>query len=155
MLLTFTYVFVVRGLSNSQPAPSAALAAFKNECAKVQAERKTQAAPPDQALISKCEQSFNSGVAAGAASQRAAAVHQLLLYSLVGLGVMGLMSGAVGWLLAGRALRPVHAITGAARRASEENLGERLALEGPNDELKELADTYDAIDRKSTRLNSS
>src|ERR1039457_3498646 len=83
----------------------------RNQCAKVQAERKTQAAPPDQALISKCEQGFNRGVAVGAASQRAAAVQQLLLYSLVGLGVMGLMSGAVGWPLAGRALRPVHAIT--------------------------------------------
>ena len=82
---------------------------------------------------------------AGAQSQRAEAVHQLLLYSLVGLGIMGAVSGAVGWLVAGRALRPVHAITGAARRASEENLGERLALAGPPDELKELADTYDAM----------
>ena len=147
MLLTFTYVFFVRGLSNgtSPPVLSAADAAFKNQCAKVQAAQKTQAAPTDQVLISKCEQSFRTGVAAGAASQRAEAVHQLLLYSLVGLGVMGLMSGAVGWLLAGRALRPVHVITGAARRASEENLGERLALAGPNDELKELADTYDAM----------
>ena len=72
-------------------------------------------------------------------------MHQLLLYSLVGLGIMGAVSGAVGWLVAGRALRPVHAITGAARRASEENLGERLALAGPPDELKELADTYDAM----------
>ena len=82
---------------------------------------------------------------AGAQSQRDQAVHQLLLYSLVGLGIMGALSGAVGWLVAGRALRPVHAITGAARRASEENLGERLALAGPPDELKELADTYDAM----------
>jgi signal transduction histidine kinase len=82
---------------------------------------------------------------AGAASQRDQAVHTLLLYSLVGLGIMGIVSGAVGWLLAGRALRPVHAITGAARRASEENLSERLALGGPDDELKELADTYDAM----------
>ena len=73
------------------------------------------------------------------------AVHQLLLYSLIGLGVMGLLSAAAGWLVAGRALRPVHAITGAARRASEANLGERLALDGPHDELKELADTYDAM----------
>jgi signal transduction histidine kinase len=84
-------------------------------------------------------------VAAGAQGQRAEAVHQLLLYSLVGLGIMGALSGAVGWLVAGRALRPVHAITGAARRASEENLGECLALAGPPDELKELADTYDAM----------
>ena len=82
---------------------------------------------------------------AGAQSQRAEAVHQLLLYSLVGLGIMGAVSMAVGWLVAGRVLRPVHAITGAARRASEENLGERLALAGPPDELKELADTYDAM----------
>ena len=84
-------------------------------------------------------------MAAGARSQRDTAVHQLLLYSLVGLGIMGALSGAVGWLVAGRALRPVHAITGAARRASQENLGERLALAGPPDELKELADTYDAM----------
>ena len=96
-------------------------------------------------LLGKCQQTFSSGVVAGAQSQRDAAVHQLLLYSLIGLGIMGALSGAVGWLVAGRALRPVHAITGAARRASEENLGERLALAGPPDELKELADTYDAM----------
>ena len=47
--------------------------------------------------------------------------------------------------MAGRVLRPVHAITAAARRASEENLGERIALAGPEDELKELADTFDAM----------
>ena len=149
MLLTFTYVFVVRGLSvaKSQQPSSAADAAFKNQCAKSLAARKKGAALPgvDHNLFIKCEQSFASGVAVGAASQRAEAVHQLLLYSLVGLGVMGALSGAAGWLVAGRALRPVHAITGAARRASEENLGERLALDGPNDELKELADTYDAL----------
>ena len=105
----------------------------------------TNLAPADKGLLSRCELSFRSGVVAGAQSQRAEAVHQLLLYSLVGLGIMGAVSMAVGWLVAGRVLRPVHAITGAARRASEENLGERLALAGPPDELKELADTYDAM----------
>jgi signal transduction histidine kinase len=54
-------------------------------------------------------------------------------------------SAWLGWIVAGRALRPVHAITAAARRASEENLGERIALTGPDDELKELADTFDAM----------
>jgi signal transduction histidine kinase len=54
-------------------------------------------------------------------------------------------SAWLGWIVAGRALRPVHAITAAARRASEENLGERIALAGPDDELKELADTFDAM----------
>ncbi len=46
-------------------------------------------------------------------------------------------------LNAGRVLRPVRAITGTARRASQENLGERIALTGARDELKELADTFD------------
>jgi len=153
MLLAFTYVFVVRGLSTTsalsgagQPQ-SAAEQSLAKACGKVMAAEKTQGAvtAADRGLISKCRQSFSSGVVAGAQSQRAEAVHQLLLYSLVGLSIMGAASGALGWLVAGRALRPVHAITGAARRASEENLGERLALDGPPDELKELADTYDAM----------
>ncbi len=151
MLLAFTYTFVVRGLSSSASKPEKALSAtatdFKNRCNKIITAHKTgmPLSPTDKVLISKCQQGFSNGVVAGAASQRAEAVHQLLLYSLTGLGLMGLVSGAVGWLVAGRVLRPVHAITGAARRASEENLGERLAMSGPNDELKELADTYDAM----------
>ena len=152
MLLAFTYVFVVRGLSTSalsktSQSSSAADVSLRKACGKVMAAQKTPGALPaaDRALIGKCRQSFSSGVVAGAQSQRAEAVHQLLLYSPVGLGIRGAVSGAVGWLVAGRALRPVHAITGAARRASEENLGERLALAGPPDELKELADTYDAM----------
>jgi signal transduction histidine kinase len=153
MLLAFTYVFVVRGLSTTsaltktgQPS-TVAEESFRKACGKVMAAQKNKypLSATDQSLISKCRQTFSSGVAAGAQSQRDAAVHQLLLYSLIGLGIMGALSGAVGWLVAGRALRPVHAITDAARRASEENLGERLALAGPPDELKELADTYDAM----------
>jgi signal transduction histidine kinase len=50
-----------------------------------------------------------------------------------------------GWLLAGRALRPLREITSTARRVSGENLGERIALRGPADELKELADTFDGM----------
>jgi signal transduction histidine kinase len=153
MLLAFTYVFVVRGLSTTSALGKAgqpttvAEDSFRKACGKVMAAEKNPGAltAADRELINKCRQTFSSGVAAGAQSQRAEAVHQLLLYSLVGLGIMGAVSGAVGWLVAGRALRPVHAITGAARRASEENLGERLALAGPPDELKELADTYDAM----------
>jgi signal transduction histidine kinase len=152
MLLAFTYVFVVRGLATTstlgQPTqPTVGGEPLQKACGKVMAAEKTRRplTVEDRELITKCRLSFSSGVAAGAQSQRAEATHQLLLYSLVGLGLMGAVSGAVGWLVAGRALRPVHAITGAARRASEENLGERLALAGPPDELKELADTYDAM----------
>jgi signal transduction histidine kinase len=52
---------------------------------------------------------------------------------------------AFGWLLAGRALRPLQAITTAAREISASNLHERLALKGPDDELRELGDTFDEL----------
>jgi len=92
-----------------------------------------------------CKRAFAAGASLGASSQRDQALHNLLLYSLVGLGAMSIASGWLGWLVAGRVLRPVSAITEAARRSSERHLGERLNLRGPDDELKELADTFDAM----------
>jgi signal transduction histidine kinase len=56
---------------------------------------------------------------------------------------MTVASGGLGWFMSGRVLHPVRVITETARRASEEHLGERLALTGATDELKELADTFD------------
>ena len=82
---------------------------------------------------------YNSGVGAA----RANALEHLL-YVALGAGGRRL-SAWLGWIVAGRVLRPVHAITAAARRASQENLGERITLAGPPDELKELADTFDAM----------
>ncbi len=58
---------------------------------------------------------------------------------------MTIVSAALGWLLAGRALRPVRQMTAAAQRISEDNLHERLAVTGPRDELKELGDTIDGL----------
>jgi signal transduction histidine kinase len=61
------------------------------------------------------------------------------------LAKLAIVAPAFGWVFAGRALRPVQSLTQAARRASELSLGERLALTGPDDELKELADTFDVM----------
>ncbi|NUP51846.1 MAG: HAMP domain-containing protein [Catenulispora sp.] len=61
------------------------------------------------------------------------------------IGGLTLVSVAVGWLAAGRVLRPLHRITAAARRLSLSNLHERIALTGPRDELTELADTFDSM----------
>src|SRR6266851_3033181 len=58
---------------------------------------------------------------------------------------MPVISVALGWLVAGRALRPVREMTAAAQRISEDSLDERLALHGPRDELKELGDTIDGL----------
>src|ERR1700744_5526904 len=80
------------------------------------------------------------------------ALHTLLLEYVVALVVMTLLSSVIGWLLAGRALAPLRDITATARRVSGENLGERIALRGPDDELKELADTFDGM---LTRLDGA
>jgi signal transduction histidine kinase len=72
-------------------------------------------------------------------------LHRLLVEYLFALGVMTMIAVGTGWLIAGRALRPLREITATARRVSGENLGERIALSGPADELKELADTFDGM----------
>jgi signal transduction histidine kinase len=73
------------------------------------------------------------------------ALHRLLLEYIGALLLMTAASVVIGWLLAGRALAPLRDITATARRVSGENLGERIDLRGPNDELKELADTFDGM----------
>jgi signal transduction histidine kinase len=73
-------------------------------------------------------------------------------YSLAGLGVGTVLAGILGWAAGARVLRPLRAITRAARSASQENLHQRLALTGPPDELRELADTFDAM---LTRLEAA
>jgi signal transduction histidine kinase len=72
-------------------------------------------------------------------------LHQLLIWSVFALAIMAVASIALGWLLAGRVLRPLQVITTAARELSATNLHERLALGGPNDELRELGDTFDEL----------
>jgi signal transduction histidine kinase len=84
--------------------------------------------------------------------QHAALLHQLLLQSGLALAITTVVSIGLGWLLAGRVLRPLRTITGAVRDISETNLHRRLALAGPNDELKELGDTFDGL---LTRLDAS
>ncbi len=76
---------------------------------------------------------------------RADALRQLLVLSGVALTVMAALSAGLGWFMAGRVLRPLHGITATARRMSESSLHERIALRGPQDELKDLADTFDGM----------
>ncbi|MEN3280567.1 MAG: hypothetical protein V7607_1707 [Solirubrobacteraceae bacterium] len=89
---------------------------------------------------------------AQARRQHASVLHQLLIQSGIALGAMTLVSIALGWIVAGRVLRPLRTITAAARAISATNLHERLSLQGPNDELKELGDTFDGL---LARLESS
>jgi signal transduction histidine kinase len=77
--------------------------------------------------------------------QRAAELNQLLTKSGVALAIMSVVSIGLGWLIAGRMLGKLRTITAAARSVSASSLHARLALEGPDDELKELGDTFDGL----------
>ena len=72
-------------------------------------------------------------------------LHQLLFWSGIALAIVTVVSVVLGWLVAGRVLRPLRAITATTQQISERNLHERLALPGPHDELKDLADTIDGL----------
>jgi signal transduction histidine kinase len=73
------------------------------------------------------------------------ALRELTLQYLAIMGAMALLSGVLGWFVAGRLLRPMSEIAATARRVSKESLHERIGLEGPDDELKQLADTFDSM----------
>jgi signal transduction histidine kinase len=96
-------------------------------------------------VMQKCAAVYAYGVRAGAAAQRATTLAHLLTYSLLALAGAALLAAAAGWIVAGRLLAPVHRLTAAARAASEQNLSQRIALQGPRDELRELADTFDTM----------
>lgn len=82
---------------------------------------------------------------AQAARQHAAELHQLLIQSGIALAIMAAISIALGWVVAGRVLRPLRTMTMATRRISKDNLHQRLAIGGPPDELRDLADTIDGL----------
>lgn len=75
----------------------------------------------------------------------AAARRDLLRAGLIAFACMVLAAAVLAWTFTGRVLKPLHDVTGAARRLSAESLGSRLRLEGPRDEVAELADTFDAM----------
>ena len=78
-------------------------------------------------------------------SLRVDALGTLLRKGLVALLLLGAVGVSVAYVLAGQVLRPLQAITATARRLSAERLDERIDLPGPGDELKELADVFDAM----------
>ncbi|WEH12527.1 HAMP domain-containing sensor histidine kinase [Streptomyces sp. VNUA24] len=70
---------------------------------------------------------------------------QILVGSAIALGVMAVISVGLGWFVAGRVLRPLRVMTAATRRITADSLHERLAINGPGDEVKDLADTIDDL----------
>jgi signal transduction histidine kinase len=145
-LLALTYALVANVLvpapaNTSKPIPPR-IGQLLGQCK----EREAPGQPPMSAsLVAKCNRAFAAAPGAGANDQRLRTLNALRGASLIGLGVLAIASAGLGWLVSGRALRPVRSITEAARRASELRLGQRLALTGPDDEFKQLADTFDVM----------
>src|SRR5690606_22209732 len=106
------------------------------------APRPGEAAPPEpappEAAAGRLVESTDRAV-------QETALQQMLLWSTIGLVLMTALVVLAGRWLAGRALRPVTAVTGAALRISETSLDKRLDLPGPDDELHRLADAFDSM----------
>ena len=97
-------------------------------------------APPNPDALRQVRQMYDAAV-----RRDAHGLHQGLLGSGIALAIMTIVSIALGWLVAGRVLRPLRTMTATTRQISARNLSERLALSGPRDELKDLADTVDGL----------
>jgi signal transduction histidine kinase len=89
--------------------------------------------------------SYGSGCAILASQYQSDELRRLLTDSAIALAIMAAASIGLGWLVAGRVLQPLRTITTAARRISASNLDQRLALRGPDDELRELGKTFNGL----------
>ncbi|WP_330271257.1 ATP-binding protein [Lentzea sp. NBC_00516] len=79
----------------------------------------------------------------------------VLWQSIIALLVAAVIAVWLGWVVAGRVLAPLHSITTTAHRLEAERLDQRIELDGPPDELKELADTFDGmLDRLASSFDS-
>jgi signal transduction histidine kinase len=142
IIVAVSYILVAQvGTTGQQP--SAKGAGDVPESILRRCESSQPSSPPDKQRIAQCVQAASQHL--GAQQQRDLTLSHLLQYSLITLAVVIALAAILGWIFSGRALRPVHQITEAARAASEHDLSARVALRGPRDELRELADTFDAM----------
>jgi signal transduction histidine kinase len=122
VLLTITYLLVKHAVGAApQPAGQAPAAAHPL---------------PEQAKVLQAE---------AAKQQSLSDLNHLLINSGIALAILALAAVVLGWLMAGRVLRPLATITASARSISASNLHERLAVRGPDDELKDLGDTLNDL----------
>lgn len=150
-LVLITYVLVANGLDST--TSSTIPPDVQGAIAKCLNAAQDRGDGPDG--MQKCAELYLNGVRAGAAAQRVTTLNHLLTYSVLSLAGVTLLAAVAGWAVAGRILRPVHRLTAAARAASEQNLSQRIALQGPRDELRELADTFDIMLERLDRAFTS
>ncbi|HEV2376617.1 MAG TPA: HAMP domain-containing sensor histidine kinase [Streptosporangiaceae bacterium] len=156
-LLAVTYVLVARNLPTAPPLAARARSLPAVMPARITTAPAITSGPQERVFIQKgadCHLTTGSGTSpAQAMAQarqcldhlRAIELNQLLTESGTALAIMTVVSVGLGWLVAGRVLGKLRTITAAARSISASSLHARLALAGPDDELRELGDTFDGL----------
>jgi signal transduction histidine kinase len=142
VLLTVTYVLVAQSLDH-RSAPGGF---FQNPKGPPDPNQTATLADGRNVPLSQASDLLRSDQA----NYRRETLDTLLSRGALALIIVGVLAGIAGWLMAGRALSPVAHITATAKRIaggprSAPGLHERIALTGPQDEVKELADTFDAM----------
>jgi signal transduction histidine kinase len=150
-LLAITYTLVEHATASARPRPLISLEGAKRTHAPpTQVGATTEQAATNGALPPQLRHELNtpSGRAVltfAGSQQRISDLHQLEVESVTALAIMAMISGLLGWWVAGRVLAPLRMITATTQEISDANLHRRLALVGPRDELRQLADTIDGL----------
>jgi signal transduction histidine kinase len=151
-LLAITYVLLAQALNSQRvdqtmvlAVPGTPAVAAREIPPDMRTDVSVQLALPDTLTADEREEALSRWKLAGDLQRE---FREQTLSSLVRQGTIALVAVAVvgiwlGWLAAGRTLRPLQDITATARRIAERNLHERIGLTGPRDELRRLADTFD------------
>lgn len=138
-------LFLLYGLLNRALDPKGPLPPHENQTSQQSPNQgqgnKQDGGPPQDEPDDTVEQQVQDARRA----ERRSALQQVRRKAGIALLATTTASLMLGWIVAGQVVQPVRKITRHARHASEETLGERINLQGPEDELKELADTIDAM----------
>jgi signal transduction histidine kinase len=125
ILVTLLYVYLAHALDNQLVAQMEAVS------------RAHAAAGQDTSEVAQLAARFRQ--------ERDHVLKAMLIASLVSLALVSVVAIGIGWFTAVRALRPLQHITATARRVADRNLHERIGLAGPDDEIKDLSDTFDSM----------
>ena len=128
---------------NFKPSSSSVPHNFTRPAAGQHSAPEARLPPPVQRLLKTA--SGRSVILSVGSVQRISDLHQLVIESSIALAIMALISAGLGWVVAGRVLAPLRTMTTATQQISEANLHERLSMQGPQDELRQLADTIDGL----------
>jgi signal transduction histidine kinase len=138
LLLVVTALLVAQRLENVEVP-------FKPDVNLVEGRDKKEMTPEQLADLTAEKDKYVTAYAEAQRKFRSETMSTLVTRGSIALGGVGLIAVWLGWVIAGRALRPVKRITEIAKRVADRSLHERIAMTGPQDELRELADTFDAM----------